>query len=122
MLVKQASHEATDIDMLLTTLTRQIKTETEVSAFRTAAEKVLREDLGLASAQVREAISQVEVKAATDALVPLIGPVARLLVTRAGEQRRGPGGLLPEARGRHPEPAGQGRFLQIRGNVPGGKH
>jgi len=122
MLVKQASHEATDIDMLLTTLTRQIKTETEVSAFRTAAEKVLREDLGLASAQVREAISQVEVKAATDALVPLIWPVARLLVTRQATSAVGREDFYQKLADAIPNPQDRARFLQIRGNVPGGKH
>jgi serine/threonine-protein kinase len=123
MLVKQASHEATNVDMLLTTLTRQIKTETEVAAFRSAAERVLREDLGLASAQVREAISQVEVKAATDALVPLIGPVARLLVTRQATTAVGREDFYQKLADAIPNPADRANFLKIRGKLPeNGKH
>jgi serine/threonine-protein kinase len=122
-MVRQASQEATDVDMLLSTLTRQIKTETEVSAFRQAAERVLREDLGLASAQVKEAISQVEIKAATDALVPLIGPVARVLVTRQAVTAVGRDDFYRRLADAIPNEQDRAGFLTIRGKLPdGGKH
>lgn len=123
LMVRQASQEATDVDMLLSTLTRQIKTETEVSTFRQAAERVLREDLGLASAQVKEAISQVEIKAATDALVPLIGPVARVLVTRQAVTAVGRDDFYRRLADAIPNEQDRASFLTIRGKFPdGGKH
>ena len=69
LVVKQALQETTDVDMLLTSLTQQIKTDGEIALFRQGAEKLLREDLVLASARAEETISDIEIKAAVEALI-----------------------------------------------------
>jgi eukaryotic-like serine/threonine-protein kinase len=122
VIVRQASREATDVDMLLTTLTRQIKTESEVAVFREAAERVLRADLGLASAQMEAVISQAEIGAVTDALIPLIGPVARLLVRRQAETAVGRDDFYRRLADAIPNENDRAGFLRIRGRMPAGKH
>src|SRR4029078_13318607 len=73
LIVRQASRDATSIDMMLTTLTRQIKTESEVAMFREAAEKVLRADLGLPALTRQAVVSPAELAAVTEALLPFVG-------------------------------------------------
>jgi serine/threonine-protein kinase len=123
LVVRQASRQATDVDMLLTTLTQQIKTEAEVALFRKAAERALKEDLGLASAQMEAVISQTEIGAATEALIPIIGPVARLLVKHQAETAVGREDFYRRLADAIPNEKDRARFLTIRGKLPvGGKH
>jgi serine/threonine-protein kinase len=89
LVVKNASREATNIDMLLDSLTLQIQAQEEASSFRRAAEQALRDDLGFASAQMEVIISQTEIRAAAEALLPLIGPIAPKLVAREAEKAVG---------------------------------
>jgi serine/threonine-protein kinase len=89
LVVKNASREATDIDMLLDSLALQIHAQEEASSFRRAAEQALRDDLGFASAQMEVIISQAEIRAAAEALLPLIGPIAPKLVAREAEKAVG---------------------------------
>jgi serine/threonine-protein kinase len=108
--------------MLLTTLSKQIKTESEVTAFRKAAERVLREDLGLASAQMEAAISQTEISAAVDALIPIIGPMARFLVKRQAETAVGRDDFYRRLADAIPNEQDRTSFLKICGKLPkGGK-
>jgi eukaryotic-like serine/threonine-protein kinase len=87
--VKNASREATDIDMLLESLLTQIKTEADAASFREAAERALREDLGFATAQMEAIISAAERRVVTEALLPLLGPIAPVLVARYAEKAVG---------------------------------
>ena len=89
LVVKNASREATNIDMLLDSLALQIQAQEEASSFRRAAEQALRDDLGFASAQMEVIISQTEIRAAAEALLPLIGPIAPKLVAREAEKAVG---------------------------------
>ena len=56
-IVKQALQETTDIDMLVASLSRQIKTDADIALFRQAAEKLLREDLCASSVRAQETIA-----------------------------------------------------------------
>ena len=82
ILVKRAATEAMDVQQLLTALSQPLKSETEASLFRKQAEQVLLEDGGVAAVQLAEAISPSEIAAITSALLPIIGPIAKPLVTR----------------------------------------
>jgi hypothetical protein len=82
LFVKQATEQATSVDVLLATLMARIKTKAEAEAFRREAEQALRDDLGIATAQLEAVLSEAEVMAATEVLLKLIGPIARVLVAR----------------------------------------
>jgi serine/threonine protein kinase len=85
MVIERALRESGDIDTLIATLTRQIAAERDVASFRQTAERILRDDLGLASAQVLETISQTEIRAAAEALMPALGPLAPIIVKKEAE-------------------------------------
>ncbi len=82
LVLAKASRETTDADKLLTRLSAQIPGAAEAERFRKAAEKWLREDQGIAAAQLDAVISELEIREATELLLPLIGPVAKLLAER----------------------------------------
>ena len=54
-----------------------------------AAERALREDLGFATAQMEAIISAAERRVVTEALLPLLGPIAPVLVARYAEKAVG---------------------------------
>jgi eukaryotic-like serine/threonine-protein kinase len=113
LFVKQASQQATSIDMLLTTLMAQIKTKAEAEIFRRDAEHALRDDLGLAAAQLETVISESEVMAATDALLELIGPMARVLVARKARTAVGRDDFYRQLAAAIPDEKDRSRFLSI---------
>jgi serine/threonine-protein kinase len=80
--VKRAAREAIDADKFLSSLCSQIPTEMEATTFRKEAERWLRDDQGIAAVQLDAVISDLEIKRATAALLPLIGPLARVLAER----------------------------------------
>lgn len=85
VIVRNASLQATDPDMLLTSLSDQIPIESEASKFRKEAEETIRSDQGVAAVHLDALISSADVQAASDALVPLIGPVASVLAKRLAQ-------------------------------------
>ncbi|MFT5509093.1 MAG: serine/threonine protein kinase [Hyphomicrobiaceae bacterium] len=85
VVVRKASLQATDPDMLLTSLSDQIPTESEASKFRKEAEQSIRSDQGVAAVHLDALISTADVQAASDALVPLVGPVAGVLAKRLAQ-------------------------------------
>lgn len=85
VVVRKASLQSTDPDMLLTSLSDQIPIESEAAKFRREAEQTIRADQGVAAVQLDALISTDDVQAATDALVPLVGPVAGVLAKRLAQ-------------------------------------
>lgn len=78
----KATRETTDAESLLVKLTSHIPRPAEAAAFRKAAEGFMRDDRGIAHAQLSAVIPEAEIKKATALLLPLIGPVAKVLAER----------------------------------------
>jgi serine/threonine-protein kinase len=112
--VKQALQETRDPDTLLTSLSQQIKTDADTTRFREAAEKLLSEDLGIASARTQETVSKVEIKAAIDRLIPVIGPVAKHLVNRTALTAVGRDDFYHRLADQIPDERQKARFLALR--------
>ena len=101
LLVKQASHETMDVDTFLEFLVGKIRTEAEATTFRKTAQQMLRDDKGFKIAQMEAVISQTEIRAVTEVLLPLIGPVAPSAESSPGREVRRPGRFLPSSFGLH---------------------
>jgi serine/threonine-protein kinase len=114
LIVKQALQETKDVEMLLQSLSRQIKADPEIAQFRQTAEKLLREDLGLASARAQEKISDMEIKAAIEVLIPEIGPIARHIVSREALTAVGRDDFYRRLAERIPDERAKARFLELR--------
>ncbi len=114
--VNQALQETSDADALLASLSRQIKTDAEIALFRRAAEKLLREDFHMASAcaRAREKISDAEIKAAIDALICEIGPIARRLVSMEAQTAVGRDDFYRRLADQLPDERAKARFLALR--------
>ena len=110
-IVKQALQKTTDIDMLVASLSRQIKSDVDIALFRQAAEKLLREDLCASSVRAQETIADHEIKAAIDALIPVIGPVAKHLVRREALTAVGRHDFYRRLADQIPEERAKARFL-----------
>jgi serine/threonine-protein kinase len=121
LVVKQATSQTRDIDTLLSSLVRQIKTETEAAAFRKLAEQTLRSDMGFETAQIEATISQTEIRAVTEALLPLIGPVAPVLVARQAEKAVGRDDFYRRLSDYIPIERDKAKFLEIRAKISGAK-
>ena len=80
--ISRASSETTDADMFLTRLASLIPESAEAKRFRETAENWLREDQGIAGAQLDAVIPPQVVKEAIELLRPLIGPVAKVIAER----------------------------------------
>jgi len=89
VVVKKVSEEATDPEMLLTSLSDQIPVESEANRFRQEAERTIRADKGVAAMQLAAMLSAADVQAASDALLPLVGPVASVLAKRSAQKAIG---------------------------------
>jgi serine/threonine-protein kinase len=89
VVLKKASEEATDAETLLSSLSAQIPIESEARRFRELAERTMRADTGLAGLQLDAMISNADADAAHAALLPLIGPIARVLVKRVAQKAMG---------------------------------
>jgi serine/threonine protein kinase len=82
LVLVRASRDTCDADKFLTHLTSHIPAVPEAEAFRRSAERFLRDDQGVAGAQLEAVISESEVKEAIGYLLPIIGPVARVVAER----------------------------------------
>jgi serine/threonine-protein kinase len=114
LIVKQALQETTDVDALLAMLSKQIKTDAEIDLFRQAAGQLIRERLCMDSAGAREKISDAEIKAAIDALMSEIGPVARHMVNREALTAVGRDDFYRRLADRIPNERAKTRFLALR--------
>jgi len=114
LIVKQALQDTTDVDALLEMLSRQIKTDADIALFRQAAGKLIREHLCMDTAGAREKISDAEIKAAIDALISVIGPVARHMVNREALTAVGRDDFYNRLADRIPDERAKTRFLALR--------
>jgi serine/threonine-protein kinase len=114
VIVRQALQETSDIDSLVACLSRHIRADADIAQFRQAAEKLLREDLGMASAFAQETISDAEIKATINTLVPAIGPIARHIVIREARTAVGRDDFYRRLADRIPDEHEKSRFLALR--------
>jgi eukaryotic-like serine/threonine-protein kinase len=121
LIVKQALQETTDVDALLAMLSLQIKADADIALFRQAAGKLIREHLCIDSAGAREKISDAEIKAAIDALLSVIGPVARHMVNREALTAVGREDFYRRLADRIPDERAKTRFLALRERSAAGK-
>ena len=89
ILVRRAAQEARNVDELLTTLSEPFASQREAAKFRAEAERTLMGDSGTAAAPAQMSISAAEIKSVADMLLPVIGPMARPLVTRVAKRSVG---------------------------------
>jgi len=122
LLVTRASKESENVDSLLSTLTRAIKTETEVALFRRAAEQTLRQDQGIAGALIGLTVSSAEVRAVTEALIPMMGPMARMIVLRQAETAVGREDFYRRLADYIPEKADKAKLLTMRDKLAANLH
>jgi serine/threonine protein kinase len=87
--LRKAAEQATDAETLLSSLSAQIPVESEAHRFRQLAEHMIRGDTGIAGLQLDAMISNADADAAHTALLPLIGPIARVLVKRMAQKAMG---------------------------------
>jgi serine/threonine-protein kinase len=117
LVVKKASQQATDIDSLLDSLSRQIANPEDIAEFRRQAEETLRRDAGLALAQMEAVISQAEVRETTEALLPVLGPMARVLVARQAATAVGRDDFIRRLADAIPNERDRTLFLRRRGKL-----
>jgi serine/threonine-protein kinase len=117
LVVKKASQEAADIDALLDSLSRQIANPADVAEFRRQAEETLRRDAGLALAQMEAVISQAELRETTEALMPILGPMARVLVARQAATAVGRDDFIRRLADSIPNERDRALFLRRRGKL-----
>ena len=89
VLLKRASEETTDPDTLLAWLAKQIPAEAEASRFRQFAERMIRSDTGIAALQLEAMISSADADVAKTALLPIIGPIATVVVKKMAQKAMG---------------------------------
>jgi serine/threonine protein kinase len=82
VIVRRAAASATDPDSLLETIARSLPGDAEAAVFRKTAEGVIRGDSQMAAIQLDAKILPEEVSDATAALMPLLGPFAKVLAKR----------------------------------------
>jgi serine/threonine-protein kinase len=117
LVVRKASQESTDIDALLDSLSKQIANPADVAEFRRQAEETLRRDAGLALAQMEAVISQAEIRETTEALLPVLGPMARVLVARQAATAVGRDDFIRRLADSIPNERDRALFLRRRGRV-----
>lgn len=120
VVVKKASLQSTDPDMLLTSLSDQIPVESEATRFREEAETSIRADQGVAAVQLDALISGADIQVATDALIPLVGPVAGVLAKRHAQTAIGHEDFFRRLAESIPDESQRGVFLaKMKKHVPG---
>jgi serine/threonine-protein kinase len=111
IVVKRAANAATDAERLLSSLTAEIPAKMEADKFRSQAESWIRSDQGVAAAQLDAVISEAEIASAITALLPFIGPVARLLAERHAATAVGREDFYEHLADAIKDPAERNRFL-----------
>jgi serine/threonine-protein kinase len=111
VVVKKASLQATDPDVLLRSLADQIPVEAEAARFRKEAETTIRADQGVAAVRLDALISAADVQLATDELVPFVGPVAGILAKRLAKTSIGHDDYHRRLSESIPDEAQRGKFL-----------
>lgn len=124
VVVKQAAQQASDTTALLDLLYGQIKGEADADAFRAAAGRVLMASTGTLEASRPAgdtasrkgpafALSEADARQVTTFLLPLVGPVASVLVTRQAAQAKTLDDFLHRLAGYLPDDDGRARLLAL---------
>lgn len=111
LVVRRAADEATDPDMLLTAIASRIPIESEATLFRNEALSALRADQGVAAVQLESLITETDVRAASEILLPLIGPVAPVIAKRCAAEAIGHEDYFRRLADRIPNQSQRGEFL-----------
>jgi eukaryotic-like serine/threonine-protein kinase len=120
VVVRKASMESTDPDMLLRSLSDQIPVEDEAVRFRKEAENTIRADQGFAIVHLDALITTEDVQAAGEALVPFVGPVASMLAKRQAKTAVGHEDFFRRLGDAIPDERQRAQFLdQMRKRMPG---
>ena len=120
LLVKQASRESTDVDMLLSTLTRQCKTRGRSRAFPGRGAARPGGQPRLRHRPDRSGHLAGGDRAVTEAMLPLIGPIARVLVARHAEKAVGRDDFYGRLADCIPSERDRAKFLEIRARIAAG--
>ncbi len=91
LVVRRASKESTDADELLTTLCAEIPEAAEAQKFRQEVARTLRRDTsqgatGGMAVPSGGAVSPEEIASSAEALLPLVGPMARIIAKRSADK------------------------------------
>ncbi len=91
LVVRRASRESTDADQLLTTLCAEIPEAAEALKFRQEVARTLRRDTSQAGTDAPAmpaggAVSPEEIASASEALLPVVGPMARIIAKRSADK------------------------------------
>ena len=111
VMVKKASMETTDPEMLLSSLSDQIPVPEEAERFRKEAETTLRSDQGIVAVHLDAMISADDIQAAGDALVAYVGPVAGMLAKRQAKTAIGHEDYFQRLGDAIPDEAQRAQFL-----------
>jgi eukaryotic-like serine/threonine-protein kinase len=115
LVLRKASQEATTTDILLTSLSRNFKIEADATRFRAEAERLLRDDLGVAGVQLDILVTAGEIDDAIQLLLPILGPMARVLVNRTAKTAVGREDFYERLASHVTKPADRKRLLALQG-------
>jgi eukaryotic-like serine/threonine-protein kinase len=122
VVMARATKSATDPDKLLTLLAAQFADAKEATLFRQNAEVLLRSDDSLTAIQLGAAVPPADILAATKALLPLIGPMAKILAERGAKTAMGREDYFKRLADAIPNEKDRKLFLASKlGTAPGGK-
>ncbi len=114
VVLTKTARTVTDAEQLLTVLCDTIPGEEDSRRFRNEAERTLRQDSRLASAQLDAAIPTADIEWATAALTPFIGPVAAIVVKKRAETSIGVEDFYQRLAQTIPSPNDREKFLSSR--------
>src|SRR6056297_3603263 len=122
VMVRKASLQSTDPDMLLTSLTDQIPVESEAARFRKEAETTIRGDQGVAAVHLDALITADDIQMASKALMPLVGPVASVLAKRLAKTAIGHEDYYRRLADSIPDEAQRAKFIvDMKRQTPGSR-
>ena len=121
LIVKQALQETTDVEMFLHSLSSRSRPTARSRSFDRPRKSCSERTSGLASARAQEKISDIEIKAAVEALIPDIGPLARHIVTREAQTAVGRDDFYRRLADRIPDEREKARFVALRDRPAGSR-
>ncbi|MBU2583603.1 MAG: serine/threonine protein kinase [Alphaproteobacteria bacterium] len=111
VVLNREAKSATDPDRLIAALQTQIPGMDDAERFRKAAEVWLRDDRGVAGAQLSAVITEADKQQATELLLPIIGPLAQVIARREAATAIGLDDYYEHLARRIPSDEDRDRFL-----------
>lgn len=109
--LKRAAQRATDADNLLSTLADQIPSPVEATAFRQKAASAIRARDEMTGMRLEASISEAQIAAATAALTPIIGPMAKIMAKKTAATAIGHDDFLTRLAATIPTESDRATFL-----------